>query len=343
MGQTRPKISVIIPTFNRAVLLQASLESLCVQSIPHADFEVVVISDGSTDRTAQVCEEYASRLRLRYFRIENSGISAAKNLGLFTASAPIILFFDDDDTAHPALLQRHIETHERNPDENVAVLGYTTWAPTLDVSPLMEYILEIGEFLFCYKHLSDGDILDFSYFWGGRSSCKRSLLAKHGAFNQDFRAIIEDIELAYRLSKFGLKVIFNRHAVSYMIRSISFEDFCRRSERQGKAMVLFSQLHPELEARQYCKVPEPISCDILESVERWRELEPIAAQNVHRVHELEAALSSNLPADKQRAALSEVRTLYRWLINACKVKGAANTIMNEPAPLGQLADAVASA
>lgn len=340
MKTTPPLISVIIPTFNRAMLLEASLQSLSTQSLQHPDYEVVVIDDGSTDATRDVCEDCATRMQLRYRRIENSGISAAKNLGIFTANAPVILFFDDDDTAHYNLLQQHVETHRRNPAENVAVLGYTTWAPTIEVTPLMEYILEIGQFLFCYKQLSDGQVLDFSYFWGGRTSCKRSLLAAHGVFNQQFQTIIEDIELGYRLSKFGLHVLFNRHAVSYMIRPIAFDDYCRRSERQGRAMVLFSQLHPEPAARQYCHIPDPINCDISDAAVRWPELEAMATENVRRVRDLEAALAAHLPAIERQALLNELRTLYRWAINAFKVKGAAEAMENGCKPLGQLADAV---
>src|SRR5687768_10329428 len=98
-----PVISVIIPTWNRAALLRESLESLATQSLPSSEFEVVVVDDGSSDHTGQVCRELSSRVSLRYFRIENSGISAAKNLGVFAAAGSILVFFDDDDVAHPHL------------------------------------------------------------------------------------------------------------------------------------------------------------------------------------------------------------------------------------------------
>jgi cellulose synthase/poly-beta-1,6-N-acetylglucosamine synthase-like glycosyltransferase len=336
----RPHISVIIPTFNRATLLRASLASLAAQSLPRDEYEVVVINDGSTDDTAEVCAGFAAQMALRTFRIANSGISAAKNLGVFTARAPVILFFDDDDTAHPGLLEQHVAMHRQNPEENLAVLGHTTWAPDLDVTPLMEYILEIGQFLFAYKNLSDGQLLDFSYFWGGRTSCKRSLLAAHGIFNPNFRSIIEDIELGYRLAKFGLKVVFNRHAASYMVRPIGFDDFCRRSERQGRGMALFSQTHPEPAARQYCHIPDPIDCPIAAAAARWRDIEAITAQKVRRVRELDIALAAAPAAVERQAILSELRTLWRWTFNAFKVKGAAAGLAENP-PLGKFIHAPA--
>src|SRR5579864_9483261 len=91
-----PLISVVIPSLNRAPLLRASLESLSRQTLGPERYEIIVVDDGSTDETANVCRQFAARAPLRYFYIKNSGISAAKNLGIFAASAPILLFFDDD-------------------------------------------------------------------------------------------------------------------------------------------------------------------------------------------------------------------------------------------------------
>lgn len=177
--ETSPLVSVIIPTYNRAELLKCSLKSLIKQSIPHKDYEVIVIDDGSRDRTKDVCRELQKALPLRYFYQDNSGISAAKNMGVFTSRASILFFFDDDDVADKNLLREHLRIHIEHPEENVAALGYTTWSPTLKKNQVMHFVTDIGHFLFSYSQLKDGQELDFTYFWGGRSSCKRSLLAKH--------------------------------------------------------------------------------------------------------------------------------------------------------------------
>src|SRR5262249_40089006 len=223
-----PLISVVLPTFNRAALLKGSLESLASQTLEGHLYEVIVVDDGSTDSTSEMCEGFSSRMRLKHLRIENSGIAAAKNLGIFTSSGPLVLFFDDDDYADRNLLQEHVEFHHKYPDENIAALGYTTWFPSLPVSNVMHYVTDVAYFLFAYGPLSDRQVLDYTYFWGGRSSCKRSLLVNHGVFNQQFRFGSEDIELGYRLTKFGLKVIFNRKAIQYMSRTITYAEFCSR-------------------------------------------------------------------------------------------------------------------
>ena len=287
-------ISVIIPTFNRAESLEATLESFAAQSMPKDRYEVIVVDDGSKDATPEVCRDHASRIQLRYFYIDNSGIAAAKNTGILASRGRILLFFDDDDIADPRLLEEHLKAHKRHPAENTAVLGYSTWAPTLSVTPLMHYVTEIGRFLFAYGDLKDGQMLDFTYFWGGRSSCKRSFLAKYGVFNRQFRTIIEDMELGYRLSKFGFRVVFHRPAVSYMVRPLSLDDFCDRCERQGEALFLFSRLHEDAVVQQYCQCADPFIENRAVAVDpeaRWPDVASLFREKIEEVGRVERLLA----------------------------------------------------
>src|ERR1043166_4483726 len=117
-----PAISVVIPTFNRAESLRATLQSLVVQTLPTSDYEVVVVDDGSSDSTAQMCRSFQDRMQLALLRHgESSGISAAKNTGILAARGAILLFFDDDDVADIRLLEEHLKAHGQHPQDNVAV------------------------------------------------------------------------------------------------------------------------------------------------------------------------------------------------------------------------------
>jgi glycosyltransferase involved in cell wall biosynthesis len=234
--------SVVIPTHNRARLLDRALASFVRQTADRSAFEVVVVDDGSTDDTKATWRAYADRLDTRYVRIEWAGLPAAKNAGIAAARGRLILFADDDDLADPELVAEHLRVHAEHPGKEVGALGYGTWDPSLPVTELMHYVTEVGQFLSSYKALRHGDLLDFDHFWGGRVSVKRELLVESGGFDAGVIGL-EDIELAYRLSGLGLRIVFTRRAVSYMLLSLDFDGFCRRCERTGGGLVRFRALH----------------------------------------------------------------------------------------------------
>src|SRR5262249_32475514 len=145
--------------------------------------------------------------------------------------------------------------------------------------PLMRFVTDVGHYLFAYDGLEDGQVLDHTYFWGGRSSCKRAFLLAHGLFNPTFTFGSEDIELGYRLSRHGLEVVFARGAVSRMNRAVTLEDFCRRVERQGRSQLWFSRLHPDPVVQRWCGVER--------AAERLSAVEPELEQLRARARELE--------------------------------------------------------
>ncbi|SDW62275.1 Methyltransferase domain-containing protein [Thiocapsa roseopersicina] len=249
-----PLISAVICTYNRAPLLRQALGALCAQTIGLDRFEVIVVDDGSTDDTREVAERFSGVLHLRYAYQANSGLASGKNHGLFLSRAPIVAFLDDDDVLDPHCLEEHHKTHERFAQPSYAVLGYTGLAEEPARSPLMRYVTDVGCQLFSYPHIKHESILDFSYFWGGRSSCKRGFLLEYGVFNPVFRFGAEDIELGFRLEKVGLRVVYNAAAISSMVRSLSFEDFCRRCRLQGQSNWAFSQLHPDPSVQAWAQI-----------------------------------------------------------------------------------------
>src|ERR1700677_2333340 len=123
---SRPlKCSVIIPTYNRALLLSHTLDSLTRQSLPADEFEVLVVDDGSSDETSVVVEGYSTRLNLRYFFREDEGwrIARARNVGIANAAADVCVLLDSGLLAHSGCLAAHVASHEESPVP-VAVCGY---------------------------------------------------------------------------------------------------------------------------------------------------------------------------------------------------------------------------
>jgi cellulose synthase/poly-beta-1,6-N-acetylglucosamine synthase-like glycosyltransferase len=304
------KISVLVPTYNRAALLDESLASLEQQTLARDAFEVLVIDDGSTDDTGAVCRRRQGQLPLRYFRIGHSGISSAKSLGVFLASARLVLFFDDDDVAHADLLRQHVNAHQRYPDESAAVLGYTTWAPWMRISEVMHYVTNVGQLLFSYPGIRPGRPLDFTHFWGGRSSCKRSLLARHGVFRQEFGFILEDIELGYRLKQFGLNVFYHPDAISFMNRPLTLEAFCQRCERQGRAAFMFARLHRDQAVDDYCRT--------IDADRHWEAAKARLPEAIAQATRIERYLDGGADDADLR---TELHGLYKFVFDAYKYKG----------------------
>lgn len=263
----RVAISVVIPTVDRSDSLTRMLASLERQSLCPTMYEIVVVDDGSTDDTAVLCRQAADDGHITYVRLTRTGIARAKNVGLLEATGHIVLFLDDDDIADRELLEHHVHTHRERPELEVAVLGFTTWAATLAVTPLMRFVTEVGQHLFAYPSLTMAEELTYDHFWGGRTSCKRELLLRNGMFNPAFDAIIEDIELGYRLSKVGMKVVYEHRAVLFMARPVTYVEFATRCERRGRGLAIFASLHREAEVYRYCRVDEVLKAPIVEPTE----------------------------------------------------------------------------
>jgi glycosyltransferase involved in cell wall biosynthesis len=96
-----PQVSVVVATRDRARRLDALLSSLCSQTLPADDFEVIVVDDGSRDATQEVLARHASAGGLQLSSVrhaESQGAAAARNAGWRRARAPLIAFTDDDCT-----------------------------------------------------------------------------------------------------------------------------------------------------------------------------------------------------------------------------------------------------
>ena len=100
-------VSVIIPVFNRSSVLTRAINSVLHQSFKN--FELIVIDDGSTDDTEMVLSSFIESGAIKYFKQENFGVSAARNLGASKARGEWLAFLDSDDEWHPDKLQIQID------------------------------------------------------------------------------------------------------------------------------------------------------------------------------------------------------------------------------------------
>ena len=98
------KVSIIIPVYNRQDVVRECVQSILAQS--YKNFEIILIDDGSSDRTVEVCRQMAAEdTRIRVLEQQHGGVSAARNLGLESATGKFVFFIDSDDVIHPKLIE----------------------------------------------------------------------------------------------------------------------------------------------------------------------------------------------------------------------------------------------
>lgn len=118
-------ISIIIPAYNCIKSLEYCVSSALQQT--YTDFELLLIDDGSTDGSSELCDEFAAKDgRIRAIHKPNGGVSSARNTGIDAASGKYITFCDSDDYLEPDYLATLVQTAEANPDCGHIWCGFQT-------------------------------------------------------------------------------------------------------------------------------------------------------------------------------------------------------------------------
>ena len=100
----KPKFSIIVPVYKAEAFICNCIESILAQTI--ADYELILVNDGSPDRSGEICEEYAKKdMRIKVLHKDNGGPSSARNVGLDNAIGEYICFVDSDDTIDNTFLE----------------------------------------------------------------------------------------------------------------------------------------------------------------------------------------------------------------------------------------------
>ena len=117
------RVSVIIPTYNRAAMVYDAVQSVLQQS--YTDFEIIVVDDGSTDDTAERLQGLISTSdKIRYMYQPNQGRSSARNQGIQQARGEYLSFLDSDDCYLPGKLERQVKILDEHPDCAMSFTNY---------------------------------------------------------------------------------------------------------------------------------------------------------------------------------------------------------------------------
>lgn len=228
-------LSVVMATYNRAETIRETLRHLAEQDLPPAEYEVIVVDDGSPDHTRAVVEEWMARapFRLSYLHHENRGPGYTQNRGLRVAAAPIVLLMADDIFMDRRTLAAHLAMHCANPEPEVAVLGRVEESPLLAEHSVFRCKWDH----FRFSSFADVQQLPYYRFWACNISVKRDFVLRYGPYlerrGRAGAAAHEDPQLGYRLSLAGLRILFEPKALGYHYHITTFEEACQRRYMQG--------------------------------------------------------------------------------------------------------------
>src|SRR5438093_498275 len=282
-----------------------------------AEFEVVVVDDGSTDDTLAMLAALRTPFALRVLAEPHRGPNAARNRGIAAARGRIVLFTGDDMIPGPSFLEAHLKFHGSHGEERDALLGLIEWSPEIRVTPLMEHVVSpAGGQQFNFAEVRDGKA-EFNLFYTSNVSLKRSFLLRQETwFDTDFTyPACDDIELGYRLRRQGMVLHFRPQAVTYHHHELTTAGFVRRQRMAGRMSVVLTRKHPELDATLTRVVEQARASDALDAAGLERMLEAVLELEKPDLGKLGALRTGeeSFAAVYQRAVLDP---LYATLLQA---------------------------
>lgn len=240
----RPKVSVVMATYNRLMLLPRLLRQLARQTLPPSDYEVVVVDDGSKEPAEPALRELAKELpyALRVETQKNAGAAAARHRGVLAAHGEVVIITDDDMQVPQDFVQRHLEQHP--PGSRHVVLGRIDPDPAIDDMPLFE-----RWYAYLHERLARRLHEEGAHGWNlytGNVSFRREDYVAVGGFDPSLKQS-EDIELGIRLEKAGCRVRFcNDSFVLHGSDHTSFEKWLARAHRYGIMDSRLSERHSDV-------------------------------------------------------------------------------------------------
>ncbi len=220
-GPRRPTLTVVIPVRDGGLDFERCLRGL--RASHRHDYELVVVDDASADGSGDLARQYGARV-LRHDA--PGGPAAARNTGAEAATAPIIFFLDADVVVHPTTLDRALARFEADPaltalfgsyDDRPAAPGLVSQYRNL----LHHYVHQRGEFR--------DEIRPAHTFWTGCGAMRTEAFRRAGGFDPRLypKPAIEDIELGYRLTGAGHRIVLARDVLATHLKRWTFGNMVR--------------------------------------------------------------------------------------------------------------------
>ncbi|MGH7411486.1 MAG: glycosyltransferase, partial [Candidatus Methylomirabilis sp.] len=226
-----PRISVVVCSYNGARTIRDCFEGLLRLEYP--DFEVIVVNDGSSDRTESIVREYGFKV----ISTENHGLGSARNMGLRAATGEIVAYIDDDAYPDPHWLTYLAATFMSTQHAGV---GGPNIPPAGD-----------GSVAECVANAPGGPIHVLlsdrvaEHIPGCNSAFRKACLEEIGGFDPQFRSAGDDVDVCWRLQERGWSLGFSHAATVWHRRRNSIREFLKQQWGYGKAEALLERKWPE--------------------------------------------------------------------------------------------------
>jgi glycosyltransferase involved in cell wall biosynthesis len=226
-----PRVSVVVCAYNAERTMDACLASL--EKLNYPDYEVIVVNDGSKDRTLEISQRYA------YCRIisqENKGLSVARNVGAEAATGEIVAYTDSDCIADPDWLTYLVAKMESS---GLAACGGPNFPPPEDdMVPAAVAVSPGGP-----THVLVSDEVA-EHIAGCNMAFRRDVLLGLGGFDPVYRAAGDDVDICWRFQDAGYTIGFSPSAVVWHWRRNTVKAYIQQQKGYGKAEALVYSKHP---------------------------------------------------------------------------------------------------
>src|SRR5258708_1665802 len=227
-----PRVSVVVASYNGQRTLQNCLESLTRLNYP--DYEILLVDDGSIDRTPEIAKLFPS---VRYLRQANQGLSAARNAGIRAASGEIVAFTDDDCRADEDWLYYLVSDLLRG---DFAGVGGHNFLPPEDSSVAAAVVVSPGGP--AHVMLSDSEA---EHIPGCNMAFYKWALEEIGLFDPFLRKAGDDVDFCWRLKDNRRKIGFSSAGFVWHYRRSTVKAYLKQQAGYGEAEALLIGKHPE--------------------------------------------------------------------------------------------------
>lgn len=238
-------VSIIIPAYNVDDYLKDCVNSILHQT--YTEYEIVVVDDGSTDTTYQVCEELAlENPKVKIYHQENYGVSVARNNGIKHAVGKYVIFVDADDMISPQYLETLVSFAQK---ADLGMVGFTSKIENLENNIKVNFICDSS------KHITDailGGVKYDGYLWN--KIFRRSLISEHNLKFKENITVWEDLLFVLEYLACSTSVIISESRLYYYrYRADSAVNTLRLDKYKSKFEVISDIKKKEFTQDKKCK------------------------------------------------------------------------------------------